>query len=128
MSHVALLIVIALAGCPPRMRSAVVQAPNPNGCYVFVYENAQLSGARYVFNGPRRFRTFNPTIREGEPGWDNRIRSLRVGETAAVTVFTEPSFGGRSMRFLSSTAHPELDLSFAEHIQSAVIECSGMSR
>ena len=124
----AALILIVLAGSTPRVTSSVVQAPDPNGCHVFVYENAEFSGARYVLNGPRRFRTLNPTLGGGEPSWNNRIRSLRVGEAAALTVFTKTSFGGRSMRFLSSTAHPQLEPAFAGHIQSAVLECSGVRR
>jgi hypothetical protein len=68
MSHTAtILILVVLAGCAPRVTSSAVQAPNPNGCYVFVYENPDFSGARSVFNGPRRFRTFTPPTRRGLP-------------------------------------------------------------
>lgn len=124
----ATLILVVLAGAMPRVGASVVQAPDPNGCYVFVYEQPEFSGARYVLNGPRRFRTLNSTLGAGEPGWNNRIRSLRVGEAAGLTVFTETSFGGRSMRFLSGAAHPQLEPAFAGHIQSAVLECSGDRR
>lgn len=124
---VALLIVILLAGAPP-VTSAVVQAPNPNGCYAYVYEHAEFGGARYILNGPARFRTLKRTLSAGELGWDNRIRSIRVGETAALTVFTESSFGGRSMSFVAGTVHPHLETGFAGHIQSAVLECTRPAR
>jgi hypothetical protein len=124
----AMLMLLVLAGSTARVSSSVMQAPNPDGCHVFVYEQAEFSGARYVLNGPRRFRTLNSTLGAGEPDWNNRIRSLRVGEAATLTLFTETSFSGRSMRFRSSTVHPQLEPAFAGHIQSAVLECSGVRR
>jgi hypothetical protein len=124
----ALLTLVLLAGSGPGDASPAFQAPNPNGCFVYVYESAEFSGARYVLNGPARFRTLSRTLSAGELGWDNRIRSLRVGETAILTVFTETSFAGRSTRFTSGTAHPQLAPAFAGHIQSAVLECSGAKR
>jgi Peptidase inhibitor family I36 len=124
----ALLTVLLLAASPPAGPLSALQSPNPNGCYVYVYENAEFAGARYVFNGPARFRTLKRTLSEGELSWDNRIRSLRVGEAATVTVFTETSFAGRSTRFTAGTAHPRLEPAFAGHIQSAVLECSQTSR
>ena len=50
----AMLTLVVLAGSRARVTSSVVQAPNPDGCYAFVYESAEFSGARYVLNGPRR--------------------------------------------------------------------------
>jgi hypothetical protein len=123
-----LLTLALLAGSTPTVTSARWQAPNPNGCYVYVYENADFSGARHVFNGPARIRSLKRTLSAGELGWDNRIRSLRVGEAAVVTVFTEISFGGRSTRFQAGSAHPQLEPAFAGHIQSAVLECDGTAR
>jgi hypothetical protein len=121
--------ILALAGAnAPTAGRAAFQAPNPNGCYVYVYETAEFAGARYVLNGPARIRTLKRTLSAGELGWDNRIRSLRVGEAANITVYTETSFGGRSTSFSSGTAHPQLDPAFAGHIQSAVVECSGTAR
>jgi hypothetical protein len=124
----AILILALLPRSAPGGSAPVSQAPNPNGCFVYVYDSAEFSGARYVFNGPARFRTLNRTLSTGEIGWDNRIRSLRVGESAVFTVFTDTAFSGRSMRFTSGTAHPQLAPAFAGHIQSAVLECSGVAR
>jgi hypothetical protein len=124
----AVLTLVMLTGLASSGASPAFQAPNPNGCFVYVYDSAEFAGARYVFNGPARFRTLNRTLSAGELGWDNRIRSLRVGETALLTVFTETSFGGRSTRFTAGTAHPQLPPAFAGHIQSAVLECPAATR
>jgi hypothetical protein len=123
---IALVAVVLLH--TPTLTLTVVQAPNPNGCYVYVYENAEFGGARYVLNGPARFRTLKRTLSEGELGWDNRIRSLRVGDTANLTVYTETSFAGRSQRFPAGTADRHLEPAFAGHIQSAILECGGTTR
>jgi hypothetical protein len=123
-----ILMLVLLVGCVPLRASAIFQAPNPNGCYVYVYENAEFSGAKYVFNGPARFRTLSRTLSMGELGWDNRIRSLRLGEAAVLTVFTKTSYEGRSMRFTPGTAHAHLEPALAGHIQSAILECSAASR
>jgi hypothetical protein len=125
---IAILTVVVIAGGASRVTSSVVQAPNPNGCYAYVYENPAFGGARYILNGPARFRTLKRTLSAGELGWDNRIRSVRVGEAAALTVFTESSFGGRSMRLLSGTVHAQLEPAFAGHIQSAMLECNAPAR
>jgi hypothetical protein len=124
----AILILALLTPSTPGRSAPLSQAPNPNGCFVYVYDSVEFSGARYVFNGPARFRTLNRTLSTGELGWDNRIRSLRVGEAATFTVFTETSFSGRSTRFTPGTAHPQLLPAFAGHIQSAVVECGGVTR
>jgi hypothetical protein len=124
----AVLIVVLLAGYTPELASSVVQAPNPSGCFVYVYDKPDFMGEKYVFNGPARFRTLNRTLSANGPGWDNRIRSLRLGETAVLTIFNEPSFAGRSTRFTAGSAHSQLETAFAGHIQSAVLECSGATR
>jgi hypothetical protein len=45
-----------------------------------------------------------------------------------LTVFTETSFGGRSMRFPSGTAHSQLAPAFDGRIKSLELECSGTAR
>jgi hypothetical protein len=120
----AILAATVLAASTSADPASISQAPNPNGCFVYVYENPEFAGARYVFNGPARFRTLNRTLSTGELGWDNRIRSLRVGEAATFTVFTDTSFAGRSTRFTAGSAHRQLAPAFAGHIQSAVVECT----
>jgi len=125
---VTILIAVLLGGSASEVTSSPGQAPNPSGCFVYVYEKADYLGEKTVLNGPARFRTLNRSLSASGPGWDNRIRSVKLGETAILTVFNEPSFGGRSARFASGSVHSQLDPALAGHIQSAVLECSGPAR
>ena len=51
------VVMIAIAGCAhePRRSGLGVSAPNPNGCYVFLYDRSDWQGAGVVLNGPARW-------------------------------------------------------------------------
>ena len=123
-----LLMVVALVSCAPTVTRSVVLAPNPNGCYVIVYDQAGFSGARQVVNGPARLSTLKLTSTGVDSDWSNRIRSLRVGEAATLTIYTDPSFAGRSMRLPARTTQDQFESAFSGHVQSAVLECGGAER
>jgi hypothetical protein len=99
-------------------------APNPNGCYVIVYEREQFRGARELLNGPARLTTLRQLSETNEPNWENRIRSLRVGTTAIVTVYVEPAFKGQSQRVGPETQHARLGESFSARIRSLELACA----
>jgi hypothetical protein len=48
---------IAIAGCAhePRRSGLGVSAPEPHGCYVFLYDRSDRQGAGVVLNGPARW-------------------------------------------------------------------------
>lgn len=95
--------------------------PSPDGCFVQVWEQPLFVGASDYINGPRRY----PTLRDmpGRRDWRNRIRSLKVGPSSTVTVFSEENLRGSGLRAIKGTAHAELPNELMADIQSMVVEC-----
>jgi hypothetical protein len=116
---VLLLLLLASAGCGGAAINAWPAAPNPNGCYVTVFDQPQYLGIRDVWNGPARWATLDGLQRTRR----NEIRSLQVGPRASVTVFTESDFKGGSTRMTAKTSHPELDSKFSGRIESLELTC-----
>jgi Beta/Gamma crystallin len=109
----AVVALVVLAGCArePRRFGLGVPAPNPNGCYVFVYDRPDWQGAGVVLNGPARCRSWMDSLANQE-NWRNRIRSVDVGPAATVTVYTDAAFQGASRRLAPNSKHPRLDSEF----------------
>ena len=84
------LSLIVVAGCAstPLQEGLGLPAPNPNGCYVFVYDRPEWQGGRVVLNGPGKWSNLERLLLN-EENWRNRIRSLDVGPAATVTVYTD---------------------------------------
>jgi hypothetical protein len=125
----ALLLLLLVMGCthtPQPSGRGRFPAPNPNGCYVIVYEGADFRGVGDVFNGPGRWRRLHPLTQTNETNWRNRIRSLHVGSLATVTVFTDEDFRGESQRLSSATDHPRLDARVSGRVESLEIACPRM--
>lgn len=99
------------------------RAPNPNGCYVFLYDGDGFSGAGVVLNGSSRWRGLTQLPTSNRANWDKRIRSLRVGNTATVGVYTERDFKGQFLEFAPGTDHPTLNPIFSARIRSVVLQC-----
>ena len=59
-----------------RQQFAGMTMPNPDGCFVQVWEGPSFSGAIDYINGPRVY----PSLRDMPGGrlWHNRIRSAKV--------------------------------------------------
>jgi hypothetical protein len=117
---------IALAGCggqPPRIGLGL-PAPNPNGCYVFVYEKPNWEGERVALNGPGRWPSVE-RLRVDQKDWRNRIRSLDVGPAATLTVYTDPTYTGTSRRFVPGSRPARLDSEISAQIESLDITCPG---
>jgi hypothetical protein len=122
---VRLLILMAavVTSCArPPMRVGL-PAPNPNGCYVMMYERPEFQGVGDVLNGPGRWATLVGLSRTNEENWRNRIRSLRTGDAADVTVYTTRDFTGESGRFQPGTDHARLNTTLSGRIESLQLAC-----
>jgi hypothetical protein len=122
-----ILLVIPTLCCAASSVRAGLPAPNPNGCFVFVYDRPNYEGARDVLNGPGRWQTLDGLAQTSEQSWRNRIRSLRVGNAATLTVYSDGSFTGASERFGPETNHPILEPAFSGRIESLELTCQSQS-
>jgi hypothetical protein len=117
------VVLVLEAGCARPAPSIGLPAPNPNGCYVAVFEQPDFRGVGDVFNGPVRWPRLD-AMREVHPnGWNNRIRSLRVGNAASVAVYTETEFMGRSASYGANIEQPRLDSRFSGQIKALEVTC-----
>ena len=121
-----LALAIAMDGCTASAPRIMTPAPNPNGCFLFVYTRAGFAGTRYVINGPVRLPSLDKVGGEGD--WDRRIQSLEVGSAASLAVFTDKNFSGRTAAFASATTARELSGDFARQVRSLTLSCASATR
>lgn len=95
--------------------------PSPAGCFVQVWEQPSFVGASDYINGPRRYATLRDM--PGRRDWRNRIRSLKVGPTSVVTVWSQEHFRGGTLRAMKNVAHADLPEAWAGRIESMMVEC-----
>jgi hypothetical protein len=97
--------------------------PNPDGCYMQVWETAEYAGMSDYINGPRDYASLRrmPNNRS----WQNRIVSVRVGSTATVTAFADEDFRGATLQLPADTAHRQLPGGIAGQIESVRVSCAG---
>jgi hypothetical protein len=96
-------------------------APNPNGCYVKVFDQPQLRGAADFLNGPMRYSTL-ARLANGA-NWANRIRSLEVGPGATATAWAEVNYAGTSMELRVDTRYTTLPTGLVGSIESIDVRC-----
>ena len=115
---------MALSGCAsePRQVGLGLPAPNPNGCYVFIYDRPDWQGAGVVLNGPARWPNLEG-LRANQENWRNRIRSIDVGPVATVTVYTDGVFSGVSRRFGPKSRLERLDSEISARVESLDLAC-----
>ena len=120
---VILLATLTSAGCAsaPVVESSG-PAPNPNGCYAFVYDQPDLRGDRVVLNGPSKWADIE-RLRLDNKDWRNRLRSIEVGPAATVTVHTEPNYRGASRQFTPGTTVRRVDDALSGGVESVEISC-----
>ena len=118
------LAVVVLTGCAHEVRRVGLglPSPNPNGCYVLVYEQPDWHGAGVVLNGPARWPSLERVL-INEENWRNRIRSIQVGPAATVTAYTDAAFQGASRRLAPNSDHPRLDGELSARIESLALTC-----
>ena len=113
----------ASSGCARPALSVSLPAPNPNGCFVMVYEEPGFRGIGDVLNGPGRWPSLDGLRERNRAGWRNRIRSLRTGHNGTITVYTDEGFKGESRRFGPDTSQARVDASLLARIESLELRC-----
>lgn len=123
-TSVTISALVVLAGCAstPVQEGLALPAPNPNGCYVFVYDQPEWRGSRVVLNGPDKRPNIERLLLNDED-WRNRIRSIDVGPAATVTVYADLRFTGVSRRFGPGSKTGRLDPEISAQIESLDIAC-----
>jgi hypothetical protein len=121
-----LIVLLAATGCasPQTAGRGRLPAPNPNGCYVIVYEGMEYRGIGDVFNGPGRWTRLERLAGTNQSNWRDRIRSLHVGKLATLTVYVDEGFRGESQQFSPSSDRPRLEAPFSGRIESLDIACA----
>ena len=125
--RIAVVVLLLASGCThahPTMARGRFPAPNPNGCYVIVYDGVEYRGVGDVFNGPGRWTRLEALVATNQSSWRDRIRSLHVGKLATLTVYVDEGLRGDSLQYLPSTDHARLDPRFSGRIESLGITCA----
>ena len=123
-TRLATLTLVVVSGCAstPPQTGLGLPAPNPNGCYVFVYDRPEWRGARAVLNGPDKWSNLERLLLNDQ-NWRNRIRSIDVGPAATVTVYTDLKFTGSSRRFGPGSKLARLESGINADIESLALAC-----
>jgi hypothetical protein len=116
----ALALIAACAGRSPRQQGMTM--PNPDGCFVQVWDAPHFAGAADYINGPREYSTLRDL--PGGRRWSGRIRSLTVGPQALAIVHADEHFRGPSVRLSEGRRYVELPSSIGGDIESLQIECA----
>jgi len=98
-------------------------APNPNGCYVFVYDQVDWHGERVVLNGPGRWGTVGRLRRDDDKDWQDNIHSIEVGSSATVTLYAEANFRGVFQRLGPASVQGRFVGSLNAAIKSISLSC-----
>jgi hypothetical protein len=114
-----------LAGCAkePVLGGLGGNAPNPNGCYIFIYDQENWHGQRVVLNGPGKWQSVERLRRNDDKDWRNNIRSIEIGSSATVTVYTEQNYGGVSQQFGPASDPARFNGSLSAGIESLALSC-----
>ena len=96
--------------------------PNPDGCFVQVWDGPQFTGRSQFVNGPRSYPTLNALATE--ESWAKRIRSAKAGPAATVTAWTGQNLTGVSFVLQADREYPTLPPGFDRAIESMSISCA----
>jgi hypothetical protein len=96
-------------------------APNPEGCYVKVFDQPQLRGTADFVNGPMRYVTL-AALPNGA-NWTSRIRSLEVRPGATATAWADANFTGTSIELRVDTRYTTLATALVGNIESLDVRC-----
>ena len=122
---VAAFVAAVLAGCAtePVLGGLGGNAPNPNGCYVFIYDQENWRGQRVVLNGPGKWQSVERLRRNDKKDWRNNIRSIEIGASATVTVYTELNYRGIAQQFGPASDPARFNGSLSAGIESLALSC-----
>lgn len=116
------LIAAMSIACAGRVsRQGETTMPNPEGCFVQVWDGPQFTGVTDYINGPQAYSTLRDL--PGARVWRNRIRSLKTGVRVRAIVYGEEHFTGPSQRLQSDTEYPMLSVALSGRIASINIDC-----
>jgi hypothetical protein len=113
------------SGTPLDARNRSTRPPDPTGCYVRVFDSPEYRGAEEYINGPIKLERL--TNLPGGKSWSQRIRSVRVGPAAEVTVWTNEQYKGQQLRMVEA-AYTTLPVVFDKKIASMQIQCAAQPR
>ena len=114
-------VVVGLLGCAGRIRQGETTMPNPEGCFVQVWDGPQLTGITDYINGPKAYLTLRDL--PGARVWRNRIRSVKTGVAARATVYGEENFQGPTLRLLPDREYRTFAEGLSGRIASMNVEC-----
>jgi Beta/Gamma crystallin len=118
-----LLLSVAVGACAERANRVAtsISAPNPDGCYVQVWDAPNYRGEMDYFNGPGQY----PDLRKLPDGddWNERIRSVKVGPRAYANAYTGTNYSGNGFMFRQDTIHPRLPDHISGQIKSLSVRC-----
>jgi hypothetical protein len=120
---IVLALVLAGIACASSTPRVAMRAPNPNGCYVMLFQERGFQSDADVLNGPGRWATLDELPETNHMRWANRIRSLRAGGKAAVTVYADPHFRGYVQQLHTGAESPDVGPELADNIESLEIAC-----
>jgi hypothetical protein len=121
-----LLFALMAASCGTRSPALTARTmPHPDGCFVQVWDQPRFVGASDFINGPRRYATLQDL--PGRHNWANRIHSLKLGDSASVTVWSEDHFRGTPVNFTEDSQEPQRSAAVAPKIGSLSISCRTMA-
>ena len=112
---------MSLLGCAGRMRQGETTMPNPEGCFVQVWDGPHLTGITDYINGPKAYLTLRDL--PGARVWRNRIRSMKTGVAARATVYGDENFQGASLRLSPDREYRTLADNLSGRIASMNVEC-----
>jgi hypothetical protein len=96
--------------------------PNPDGCYLQVWDGPDFNGASEFINGPRRYEHLRDL--PGRLSWKGRIRSVRVGPTARATAWSDEGFEGTSLLLTTDRPRAEGFATLPVDVESLDVRCA----
>ena len=120
---IAVLTIVGLsAGCGARQSPSLTRTmPNPEGCFVQVWNDAGFAGFSDFINGPNRYVHLRDLPHRRT--WKDRIGSLRLGPAATAVVWSGEEFSGESLLLTADSRNQQAFAALPMKIQSLDIRC-----
>ena len=100
--------------------------PNPDGCYVQVWDGPKYTGRVDYINGPLSYTHLRNM--PNQRNWNRRIVSVRVGPNAIATAFPEENFRGGAYELPPRATFVTLPDTMTRGISSLRIQCSDAAK
>jgi hypothetical protein len=115
--------VLLASGCGGRAaRQGETTMPNPEGCFIQVWDLPSFAGVTDYLNGPRSYTNLRDL--PGARIWANRIRSVKTGVAARAIVYAHEDYLGMSLRLATDREYPTFPQELSGQIASIRIECT----